>query len=466
MTSLNKEETEEERPDIEEFSDTQKLSMNRLKPEIKLTSVEPAIRDDSQYDSEENAGELYEEEEPYDDYEDEEYDDSEYYDDDEYDDEDYDYDYDYDYDDNAEYEDEYDGEYDYEAEEDAYGEEEYEYDDEPEEVTDTDTQGYSGEEAETSTADYAYDYDAEEDESEDASGRRSSKQKNKKPLVIGIVCGIIVLILAGVIIWFLSNRDGSAQQESSVEYTLQQVTGVVTRIDEQNETLLFYTAEGGVELSLSMEGAEQRGIAVNSISVGSVLQVQYQSGGDNLITAVSVADSAENLYNVQNAVPNNNRVTIEGTTYTIDDKLVCLYQGEAFDVQDISANTTYNAIVVDDHIYTIQIVSAPGTLVFSNVEDYVGATVTITPASGDTVEMTLATSMDPIELQEGSVQIEIRRDNESLYSGKTFISAGKENVVRLPSIEESKGMVVFESQRRRKHDHCDRWTAIYERAGN
>ncbi len=452
----------EEVPGREEFSDTATMSLNRLKPEIRLTSVEPPIPEEpgartSEYDNTELE---YEDEYEYEDgeyadkyeYEDGEYDDEYEYEDGEYDDE-YEYE-DGEYDDEYEYEDgEYDDEYEYEDGEydDEYEYEDGEYDDE-------------------------YDYEAEEDETEQPAGAYvplsqpaqpaaeygrkkeygtdedwqalarddEDEDKSKKPLIIGIVCGVIVLLLVVIIVWAFNRGDGSETVNMNSSMLTQQktVTGVITGMDPVNQTILVYDAKSGKETSLDVK---EMASLLSGLAVGDVVDVEYEAGVSNAVSKLIKSQSTITLNDVKNAAPNGSIIDINGHTYYIDDKLVCLYQGQAFDMKMISKNTTYNAVVLDDHIYTIVVTYATGTLKIENLSEYVNATIVLVPATGDRIEMLITGNMEPIDIQEGSVEIQIKNDKETLYTGKTFISAGKENTLKLPSVKDQKGKVVFSS---------------------
>lgn len=423
-----------QRPDLQEFSDTQKMSYNRLKPEIRLTSVEPEIREDTQYTEipkAQNRYTEYEDDGAYDeDYEDGAYEDG--YEDDEYDDGAYDEEYDDAYGDD-EYDEEYADEYD-EAYDDGYEEDyddgyDYDYEEEPEAGNDTES---------VTDVQPAYDYDAEEDEPDD------SGEKNRKPLIIAIVSVIVVLLLAAGIILVIKSFSGNgANQESSELYQLRQVTGVVTGIDKNNESFLVYNAESGQEQSFSMKDSSAEGLTMGSLFVGDVVQVQYKDSGNREVTSLLKASQAEKLENVKGAVPQGNGVTINGKYYTIDDKLVCLYQGQAYDVRKINENTSYTATAFNGHVYTIVITDGTGTLKLENLDGYEGATLRLIPEGNEIIEVTITKNMEDFQIPEGSLQIQIIKDGETVYSGKTFISAGMDNTVKLPQAEEKKGKVVF-----------------------
>jgi len=432
----------EEVPDREEFSDTATMSLNRLKPEIRLTAVEPLISEEpGARTSEYETAELeYEDEYEYEDGEYDEYDDEYEYEDGEYDDE-YEYE-DGEYDDEYEYEDgEYDDEYEYED-----GEyDEYDYDAEEDEGEQP-VGAYApvSQEGQPAT-EYARkkEYGTDEDW-KTLAGDDEEEEKSKKPLIIGIICGVIVLVLVAIIVWAF-NRDGSKEPVDAGSSMIQQqkmVTGVVTGIDSVNQTILVYDAKSGKETSLDVK---EMAALLNDLAVGDVVDVEYEVGTANVVSKLTKSQSTITMNDVKNAVPNGSIIDINGHTYYIDDKLVCLYQGQAFDMKMISKNTTYNAVALDDHIYTIVVTYATGTLKIENLNEYVNATIVLVPATGDRIEMLITGSMEPIDIQEGSVEIQIKNDKETLYTGKTFISAGKENTLKLPSVKDQKGKVVFNS---------------------
>ena len=67
----------------------------------------------------------------------------------------------------------------------------------------------------------------------------------------------------------------------------------------------------------------------------------------------------------------------------------------------------------------------------------------ITPSDGEEQDLIINDTVMTLELPEGSVDVKVVKDDETLYSGKSFITAGKEASVRLPNIEAKKGKVVF-----------------------
>ena len=434
-------ENTEEAPDLQEFSDTSTMSLNRLKPEIRLTSVEPPIDGEYEshtadygtaefeYEDESEDGE-YRDEYDYDDgesedeygYEDGEYEDGYGYEDGEYEDG-------YEYED-GEYEDEYD--YDYEAEEDEAQQQ---------------ADGYVPLKKEEAQPNAEYggkkEYGTDEDWKVLAEDEDDKEESSKKPLIIGIICGVIVLVLVTIIIWAFNRGTGKEPVNMSSAITEQKTaTGVITGIDSVNQTILVYDAQSGKEISLDVKQAASQ---LTGLAVGDVVDVEYDAGSRNEVFKLSKSQSALTLNDVKNAVPNGSIININGHTYDIDDKLVCLYQGQAFDMKMISENTTYNAVALNDHIYTIVITYATGTLKIENLSKYVNATMILTPATGDRIEMLITGDMDPIDIQEGSVEILIKNEKETLYTGKTFISAGKENTLKLPSVKDQKGKVVFNS---------------------
>ena len=426
-----------EKPDPEEFSDTSATSLHRLKPEIRLTAVEPLIEETSIPQASEYESAEFEYDEDYE-YEEGEYDEE--------------YEYEDEYDSEYEYE---DGEYEYEDEEyaeyedeeyDEYDEEEYEYDYEAEEEAES-VSAYAPVSKNTNSAagsrkNYGTDEDwrilSGNDEDED------EEVRSKKPLIIGIVCGIIVLVLVGVIVWAFNKDEVTETIDQSSVQMLQQksVSGVVTAIDSMNQSVLVYDASAKKELSLS---AQQLPSVLNGLAVGDVVEVSYEAGTNNQILELKPSQKVTILESVMNAVPNGSIVNINGQTYYIDEHLICLYQGQAFELQSISEHTVYTAKAVEDHIYTIEITYATGSLRIENLNEYVDATLILNPINGEPMEMKIRGNMDPIDIQEGSVEIQIKNDKETLYTGKVFISAGKENTVKLPSMKDKMGKVIFDS---------------------
>lgn len=439
----NLQQNTEDAPELDEFSDSSSTSLNRLKPEIRLTSVEPSIReenqyaddeyyedgdyDDDEYEDNEVLYEKYEDDEEYEEYEGDEYE----YEDGEYDDGEYEYE-----------DDEYaDDEYEY-AEEDKDGDYDYDYEAEEEAVPQP-AAGYVPVKREEPQPRPKKPYGTEEDWQALEGGGEEEEDGNNKQLIIGIVCGVVVLLLIVIIIWAFSNGGSKepVNQSSQVEVQKMEITGVITGIDTTNQTILIYDAKSGKEVSLSIK----QGSNLGNLVVGDVVDVEYNTVGTNEVIKLVKSESILKLSDVKNAVPNGSIIDINGHTYYIDDKLVCLYQGQAFDVKMISKNTIFNAVALDDHIYTIEITYATGTLKFENLSEYANATMILTPSTGEKLEMVISGNMEPIDIQEGSVEILIKNEEETLYTGKTFISAGKINTLKLPSVKDQKGKVVFNS---------------------
>lgn len=309
--------------------------------------------------------------------------------------------------------------------------------------------------------DYDYDYDNETEEIEpydDEPYYDDDEEKSKKPLIFGIIVGVMVLLLAALLLILLTDRSGGGEPSSSSsqetsgssEAQMQNLTGVISAIDRSGGSFLLYNADVKREFSfITQDPADPAfvGASLSSFQVGDVVRVSYDAAKDNLVREIGAASDVIKLSGVSGVSLAATSVAINEVVYSLDNRLICLYQGQSFDPANISKNTIFDMTACGRHIYTIEVTSASSSLRITNLEDYQGATLTLIPASGESTAFVITTALEPVELPEGSCEIRVEKEGEVLYSGRTFIALNQENVFRLPDIGEDQksGQVSFRS---------------------
>jgi len=295
---------------------------------------------------------------------------------------------------------------------------------------------------------------AEERMAERQAEEEAEKKKKKKKTLYGILIGIILLLVLLLVILIASlfkNNGGSKQtnnesSEQSVEdeaEDIQTMTGVVTAVDKSAGTITIYNVDTRMETTFTLQKDRQPDVSVSSFKEGDVVDISYDILHNNCPTGISTAKKSNTLNNISGVTLGGTTVSINEQIYTIDDHLICLYQGQEVDKSTITSGTTFNASVVGEHIYTITVTSSTGTLILQNLTDYAGAELKITPAKGETVTQKISGDTLTFEVSEGSLSLSVADEEETLFTYSTFITAGSENKVKLPDIEEKKGSVVF-----------------------
>ena len=278
--------------------------------------------------------------------------------------------------------------------------------------------------------------------------------KKRKMILYGSLIGVIVVLLLLIVILLLTGNDdkkpvqessaSSVTTESSIRPTeIQQMTGVITNIDTETNTFLVYNADKHTEKSFTLDKKNYPKVSLDNLRKGDVVDIRYDMLLNNAPVSVQTSSKAERLEKIKGVTFSEKQVSINRSVFTIDDQLICQFQGKDFDVKQITAQTEFDAVVIGNHLYSITITSATGSLKLENLKDYYGSHVLITPSDGEEQDLIINDTVMTLELPEGSVDVKVVKDDETLYSGKSFITAGKEASVRLPNIEAKKGKVVF-----------------------
>lgn len=294
----------------------------------------------------------------------------------------------------------------------------------------------------------------EEFENDEEEDEETPEQKKKKIILYSVLGGIILLLAILIAILLATNDKPSDKQQNSQQSSaaesmtrptdIHTMTGVVIRMDANNGTILLYDAEKKTEKSFTLNRKEFPKVSLDNIRIGDIIDLKYDALLDNAPSAITKNKKAETITDVSGVNMTDKQVAIDGKVYTFDDQLICQYQGKDYDRSKITKSTKFDAVVLDGHLYTIRITAATGTFILENLKDYYGAQVKLIPADGEEQNVIINDKEMSFELPEGSVDVEVTMDQKSVYTGKSFVTAGTENRLRLPNIEAKKGKVVFD----------------------
>ena len=278
---------------------------------------------------------------------------------------------------------------------------------------------------------------------------KQEKDRKNRIVTLAVLIAIAVLLFIAILILVLPGSSKKPSGDSSSEIStvvkdIQNYTGVVTKIDAEKGQLVVYNAESGMEKTFTVKD-KSLNAALAELKVGNIVEVSYDVAAGDALETVKLYNQAYTVNGITGIKVSEKRIVIDGKTYTIDDHLICRYNGESVDVSTIDENTVFSATLVGDHIYLIDITSGSGKLVLENLDDYEGGTLKITPASSEAMEKTIGKETEEFELPEGSVNVSIMLENKEVYSGTFFITSGETNTIRLPDIEAETGTVVFSS---------------------
>ena len=293
----------------------------------------------------------------------------------------------------------------------------------------------------------------ENPEEEDSNDNRTSRVL-RNILIVGIALVAVVIVVFLLISSALfGNRDSNSSRAdiSSIDevFTGKSVTGVITALDAENERATVYTADSSEEIVFDLAGVELvtdeygNQIGFNSLAVGQVVDVSYQEGSANRVERFRLSSAVTEIQNAYGIEINagNQQIRYNGQTYNYDDHLVCTYGGEALNPEEITEQYVMNLLVVNQHVYSISVMQAVGTVTLTNMEAYVDAKITFTPTYGDPMEVDIVESMKPIVLTEGFNRYTVEKDGSTVASGTLFVEAGIRQELRLPEISEETAVV-------------------------
>lgn len=305
-------------------------------------------------------------------------------------------------------------------------------------------------------SDVDYDYDEEEDDSyssgsDDETDSFDDRDRHQG-LIIGVISAIIVLLAAAiaVVLVFGNHRVTVPVEESSslVQTESASVSGVITNLDTKHSTMLVYSADTKQEMSFS---DFDDGVDLSAFEVGNIITIDYEKGEQPKVTKVQDAKNVVKLTGVTGVTPAETSIVIEKVPYTVDDYTVCRYQGKAYDRRAINKNTVFTAYILNKHIYTIEIEKeeSTGTIKVLNLSSYkdVQGQLVITPSEGSPISQSISGDSMDTQVEEGSalVRIDVTKDDKTstAYQENVFVTAGETVTVTAPTYSEKKGKVSF-----------------------
>ncbi|MCR4712679.1 MAG: PEGA domain-containing protein [Clostridia bacterium] len=287
---------------------------------------------------------------------------------------------------------------------------------------------------------------------------RQKKEKQKKLIIALSICAVILALLVAAIVLILSEKNNedkhssiepihSSSQESSEEpVKTEKFSGSITSMSKSQGILLVYQSDGtkdGKEMSFTVKPGSD--VSLAQFQLGDVVAVEYNPKEDNQIVKITYDPYVERIENITGVTLTSSQLAINQVVYKLDDHLVCMYNGQPYDKAYISKSTVFNVIILNDHLYTIEVTYAAGKITIENLSDYIGGTIRVMPASGEKTEMTITMDTMSVEVPEGSVSLTVIYENEEVYSGRIFVTIGAENTVHVPSRDVETGEVAFDS---------------------
>ncbi len=244
-----------------------------------------------------------------------------------------------------------------------------------------------------------------------------------------------------------SNGEISQISEETEEYDGQELFGVIEAVNVEAGDVTVYSAETGESSVFNLNRADnitdQYGeeIAVSSLHRGQVVNVQYNAADDQ-VSLFRITSRVTKLSDAFGAVISGDRMSVAGGSYSLDDHLICMYQGEEFDVSELGEDHVFTAMILDGHIYTIYVTHSTGKLRLENYDEYIGGTMTLTSVTGvksDPIEITA--NMNAVDAIEGMNTVTITLDSATAYSGKIFIVGEEVRTLKLPESAKRTGSV-------------------------
>lgn len=299
---------------------------------------------------------------------------------------------------------------------------------------------------------------ASEEEILDAEEKRVKKMVR---ILMAIGAGSLAVICIAVVGFYfaLQSHQGSQNaqnNESSMEdiaYDGQELYGVIEEMDVQAGTATVYSAESGDTIAFNLKNAEkitdQYGteITLANLHRGQLVNVQYNAANDNEVFLFRLTSKAAELKNVSGALIYEDMLMISGASYSIDENLICLYQGQDYDIAGLTMQQVFTAKILDGHVYTVYVAYATGQLELVDYTEYLGGQLNVTSAAGGAaLSVEITENMEPVEVLEGLNTVTITMDSATVYSGKVFVVSGEVSQLKLPESSERIGKVTLVSE--------------------
>lgn len=275
---------------------------------------------------------------------------------------------------------------------------------------------------------------------------RQKKEKVQRTLILVVMGMIAVLLVAAIILILIPSGEKKPQTEpssSSVQLQKDQQTysGIITQIDKSSGTMLVYNADGSGEKSFSVSGSVN--INLSTLYVGDMIDVVYDAANKDTLISIMSCSKAATFNGVTGISISGAMVSINQKLYTLDDHLICLYNGVPYSTDKITGSTVFSATVLNGHCYKIEVTSVSTALMLENLGDYIGGEVVITPADAEPITKSITMDTMTVEVPEGSVDVVVRADHKDVYTVRVFVSSGSDNEIHVPDKDRKTGTVVF-----------------------
>ncbi len=289
---------------------------------------------------------------------------------------------------------------------------------------------------------------------ENPEGRKFNKLV-RNLILIGVgFLAVVVLVIFG---YFEQARrrsrtpreaDSSISSESQDETASEskELSGVIEALDAATGAVKIYNALTAETTELSLGKAEitdARGeaIGIEGLHRGQIVDAKFNSGSKKA-EQIQLTTKALKISNVNGVSVEDNTVKIGDKSYSIDDHLICTYQGQDYEIRELKKEQVIQAEILDDHLYTLYIIYSTGKLQLANYDAFIGGSLTLKSDAGTESEpVEIVENMQPVTALEGINTVTITKDAATVFTGKVFITNGETKMLTLPATAERTGSV-------------------------
>lgn len=300
-------------------------------------------------------------------------------------------------------------------------------------------------------------------EEEKAAGPRVSRDEGKKEIkkftqITAAICAALFLIVfsVGLLNYLKAYRenhpkDAKTDVEESVapSFDSAEIIGVVLK--KEGAVVQLYNAPEERTIEFDLDDAKKitdrygNDTVPENITVGTIVKVQYNSANNRAEHFRITAQSTE-LKEVSGIAVKDGEVTVDGTVYQTDRRLISTYQGRAFDLSNLSEKCVVNISAYENHIYTLRVLYCEAELEINTIPASLeGATLTLAPASGPEITLTLHTAELPltISVTEGRLHYIVRKNGKIQQQDDIITDISDSTELQLKEQTENVGIVSF-----------------------
>lgn len=179
-------------------------------------------------------------------------------------------------------------------------------------------------------------------------------------------------------------KSNESTEDSEGHYEGATMYGIVLKSTDTSVTV--YSADTHKTLTFDLTTAktivDEFGltVAASGVEVGRIVQVQYNAA-NRAVDSFRYWARAKALYcdGVKPFSTDAVNVEADGNTYTVDPKVVCMYEGLEFPTENLNEDMLLELVVLEGHLYKITVLYASAGFKFASLPDeYLGLDMAIT----------------------------------------------------------------------------------------